>query len=329
MNETLTIVVFAHNEADCIADLLADLRRQSVLADEEIRHAIVHLLCNGCTDATCDIARRATCDDPRFVVHEITKSGKANAWNLVGSLTPEDSHHIVFCDADIRILNTNAIEELLSCFGKPGVEIACSRPVKRFPERVPLWLKAVSGGVGGRHQDGVVCGQLYAARAEFVKKVTIPEPCLVEDGFVAASANTLCFQAEIDRSRVHACQTAEHSFYACCCISEFFFHDVRIALGTLINQKYFAFLHAKGEQMDPEPLYKTLQAESLSIIEKPSWSLTNIRSMIFRPSLKRAKGVATGRGLVKSFVLAPAFFAYVFVVYTVAFLHLRKATFRW
>ncbi len=97
-----SVIIPAHNEAASIGRNLAALRVGTQVDDLE-----VVVVCNGCTDRTAEIARRA---DPRATVIEIPEPSKAEAVRVGNTVT--DVFPRVHLDADIELSGTAVLDLL-------------------------------------------------------------------------------------------------------------------------------------------------------------------------------------------------------------------------
>ncbi len=142
-----SVVIPAHNEAASIARTLAALRDQGDLD--------VVVVCNGCTDETASIARRA---DPTARVLEIAQPSKIEAVRVGNGATSVFPR--IHLDGDIEVSNVAALLAPLTREGVlatgPEREVpreGCSRLVRWYYD---VWeqLPHVRSGLFGR---GVVC----------------------------------------------------------------------------------------------------------------------------------------------------------------------------
>src|ERR671916_3274463 len=95
-----SVIIPAHNEAATIGRNLAALRMGTHGDDLD-----VVVVCNGCTDQTADVARRA---DPRARVIEIPQPSKAEAVRVGNAAT--DVFPRVHLDADIELTGAAVLE---------------------------------------------------------------------------------------------------------------------------------------------------------------------------------------------------------------------------
>lgn len=130
------IGVFAHNEQESIPALISDLALQSICRDPGTQLQI-HVLCNGCTDQTHDIAQgvlaRSAELRPITILHSFLESGKALTWNRFADALPPHSDLAVFMDADIRFRDIHALSQLIDDLQQSTALAVTSRPIKEEP----------------------------------------------------------------------------------------------------------------------------------------------------------------------------------------------------
>ncbi|WXG52265.1 MAG: glycosyltransferase family A protein [Candidatus Sedimenticola sp. (ex Thyasira tokunagai)] len=214
MGKLVSIVIFVHNEEEALPNFLRELANQRLSLD----HYRFNLFfaCNGCNDNSVKLCEEASDNFAdlfeSYIVYDWSEPSKSMAWNRSVRLLQEQNSpdFIVFMDSDISIESATCIEDLLREFSDDKCQIVTSKPVKQFSSSTPWFLKVASKIVGNKHQDGAVCGQLYAARASAVHDLYLPVPCLVEDGFIAATMVTNYFTENPDPSYVRASKRAWH-----------------------------------------------------------------------------------------------------------------------
>lgn len=143
-----SVIIPAHNEAATIGRNLLALREGTHATDLD-----VVVVCNGCTDETAEVARRA---DPRARVIEIQQPSKAEAVRVGNTAT--DVFPRVHLDADIELSGT-AVMQLLEPITRDDVlataprrdvpKTSCSRWVRWYYD---VWesLPQVEAGLFGR-----------------------------------------------------------------------------------------------------------------------------------------------------------------------------------
>lgn len=188
------VAIFAHNEAQRIAACLGSLP----LDRRDMRF---HLLINGSTDRTAEIARRIAGDRPSLVIHELTLGGKARTWNrFVHDIVPATiPDMVVFMDGDAEIAPGSFEAMARALETQPGTNAIAGMPLNG---RSHLAYQAMIRSEGG------LFGDLYALRGSFVGRIRaanlrLPVDLIGDDGLVAAWAATdLGTDADWDRSRL-------------------------------------------------------------------------------------------------------------------------------
>ncbi len=242
----INIGVFAYNEQENIANIINDLDLQSVMTNGLFQLS-VQVLCNGCTDKTVPIAitsvERCKNINKFTEVKDYKVGSKSITWNKFINSNIEGSDFIICIDGDIRIHDQDAIINLIHDLDNSNSYALTSRPMKKLDKlnRKPL-LKVATKIAGAEHVDGKICGQFYAVKTDNINNIQLPNPCLVEDGFLAACLITSLFTHEGDPKLIKASQSVCHEFEVPGSLKEFFYHDVRILLGCELNAAYYSFL---------------------------------------------------------------------------------------
>lgn len=243
MTLEVAVAVFAHNEEANIGNVIRDLARQNVGRDVSVRTTI---LCNGCSDRTFEVANRIVeglgVNSPgTFEVSNFEQGGKGRTWNrFVETLTETEAEVAVFVDGDIRIEDPDAIAKLSRVLtSNPEARAAVSRPVATFHPDAPAALRYLFERTKTEFEDGAICGQFYAAKVDAIRDIRMPDPCLVEDGFLAACIKTELFSQPDVPKKIVAAGSVQHHFEAPRSLSEFFHHSIRITLGTELNAALF------------------------------------------------------------------------------------------
>lgn len=251
--------ILAHNEEMGIAATLADLWKQTWLktgADTEVLCVV-----NGSRDRTAEVARGFFEAHPlpgtTARVIEIEKAGKANAWNeYVHHLSAADAGLLFLVDADIGLPAPDTLERLAAALqNHPAATVSVDQPVKDLALRGDAGMTArLSKAAADLAAAGPpkLCGQLYAARAEALRRIRVPEGLLVEDGFIKAMLLTDNLRIPEDLSRIVRAEGAWHVFEAEAKISTLLRHERRILIGTVMNILLFGELQkaaAHGEDI--------------------------------------------------------------------------------
>lgn len=239
------IGVFAHNEAEGIAAMVARLAAQDVLRSEAIS-ARVLVLANGCTDAT--VARARAASVPGIEVVELAKGGKSRTWDrFVHDLSRPEADVMIFADADIEFSDDGALRRLAEGLAaRPDLWVLNSQPVKDIvarPEglsRIDRLIAAASGGLDDWQKS--ICGQLYAMPAGRARMFHLPIGLPVEDGFLRAMVLTDALTFDGDLGRIDGLDGAFHIYASERSIGALIRHQTRIVIGSAINAACFAAL---------------------------------------------------------------------------------------
>ena len=131
----VTHIICAHNEQDHIESKLANAFDATIEGDLD-----VILVCDGCTDATAELARSVAKDRPQLRVIEIPHSGKILAEEAAVSHAKGD--YLVFSDAD-TLLAADTIRRLVRALGDTscvGANVCAGSTGS--PDRVYMGLEA-------------------------------------------------------------------------------------------------------------------------------------------------------------------------------------------
>jgi glycosyltransferase involved in cell wall biosynthesis len=175
----ITIAVLAHNEERRIGACLASL--------VAVPDAAVHVLVNGSSDRTAEIARAGAAGRPNVAVHEYEEGGKARSWNrfLFDELAAFSPVH-VFVDGDAEVA-PGSIEALAAALAaNPSANAASGLPLNgRNAARYRRQLVEEHG----------LFGDLYALRGDFLARmkargIRLPVDLVGDDSLVGALAKT-------------------------------------------------------------------------------------------------------------------------------------------
>ena len=179
---TVTLVVAAHNEADCIEEKI----RNSLLLDYPADRFEVLIGSDGSTDGTDEIVRRLA--EPRVRLWRGERAGKASVLN---SCIPAASSQIVVLSDANTIIERDAIKLLTQHFGDPNIGAVCGRlklfnPRRKGYEESIYWtyescIKLYEGKWGAVMGAN---GGLYAIRRKLF--APLPTGTIVDDFVMAA-----------------------------------------------------------------------------------------------------------------------------------------------
>lgn len=250
----VAIGILAHNEAHDIANLISDLGRQTLLSN---RHLVVeiHVVANGCTDATVEVSKKALAGAPfcseniKTFVHDLERAGKSNAWNeLIHTRLPTTTEFVFLSDADIRIPEATSLQLMLDALVQSNTaQVAVDRSVKDLSEapRKSIVERLILAGSGTAYETWTaIAGGLYCARFVTLQDVWMPIGLPGEDGFLRAMILTTNFTRDEDLDRVTFVPGARHIFESERIVRGVFRHNVRLAIGTAINVLLFQHFRA-------------------------------------------------------------------------------------
>ena len=235
------IGVFAHNEADGIAAMVARLLDQDILRDPAFSVRVL-VLANGCSDDTAAQARRAGVE-----AVDLPEGGKSRTWNrFVHDLARADAEVLVFCDADIEFCDTGAVRRLVLAMGPHWV--INSQPVKDIvarPEGLSAMDKIIAAAGGGLDDwQTAICGQLYAMPTGMARRFHLPIGLPVEDGFLRAMVLTDALTGPEDFSRIAGAEGVSHIYASERTIGALIRHQSRLVIGSAVNFAGFGALAA-------------------------------------------------------------------------------------
>lgn len=252
---TVDLGVFAHDEADTIGGLVADLGRQTLLADGEADARVV-VLANGCRDDTAERARTAIAAlapdvAARFAVVEFAQGGKSRTWNrFVHEVSRAGAGTLVFVDADIALPEPDTLARLATAVEtRPDLDVMVSTPIKdaALPgARVGVLARFIARTPSVDSGRTAICGQLYAMRAARARGIAMPVGLPVEDGFLRAMVLTDCLSAPEDLRRIDRDPAVFHVFESIRSAPELLRHQQRIVVGSAINAVLFAVIRREA-----------------------------------------------------------------------------------
>jgi len=235
------IGVFAHNEGDGIAAMVARLLAQDLSGLE----ARVVVLANGCTDDTVTRARAAGAE-----VVDLAAGGKSRTWNrFVHDLSRPEAEVLVFVDADIEFTAPDSLKRLaLGLAARPALWVLNSQPFKDIvarPQDLSLLDKIIASAAGGLDDwKTAICGQFYAMPAARARSLHLPIGLPVEDGFLRAMVLTDALTRPEDFSRIDGLEGLSHLYGSERHLSALIRHQIRIVIGSALNFAAFDTLRA-------------------------------------------------------------------------------------
>lgn len=276
----VTIGMFAHNEERKIASMIARLAQQDFTG----LNVDVVILGNGCVDRTVEIARQALAGiDPRLVgssVVDLPSIGKSGTWNqFVHELSPKESEVLIFLDSDIEFARDRSILDLVQLLrDRPHAHCSVSAPIKRVDLEGGLFARLAARGPATYDAGSSICGQLWAARSEAVRRFRLPLGLPVEDGFCRAMMVTNLFTGvrdSDDLGRVAADPGIFHYFEPEPTLRGWYRHERRLLAASAVNLLIYDLLWSRVVPgTDAGQVMRSFEAES------PRWLRDLVRSRV-------------------------------------------------
>jgi len=245
--------VFAHNEQNGIASVLADLARQDLFDRPDVSVRIF-VLANGCTDATVPVAQAAVRALPAGIgecvsVLDLPFKGKSRTWNyFVHELCAGRADYVYCVDADIRVPARENLGLMLRRIEETRALVIASRPRKDI-EVAPGALSlidriiALASGTMSDFRNSIA-GSLYLVRAGAVEGIYMPVGLPVEDGFLRAMILTrLLTEAEV-LGRIQGEPGIWHVYGSLRTVRALVRHQTRLVIGGAVNTAVFDHLRA-------------------------------------------------------------------------------------
>lgn len=250
------IGVFAHNEQESIAWVLADLARQDLFERPDVSVRLF-VLANGCTDATVAAARAAVKAMPKHVaactsVLDLPFKGKSRTWNhFVHELCANQADCLYCVDGDIRIPEEANLGRMLQQLQARGAQVVNSRPRKDIevaPGEDLSWMERLIVLASGTASDyrNSIAGSLYLVRAEAVRDIHMPVGLPVEDGFLRAMILTRLLTELEDLRRIHGEPGIWHVYESLRSAPALVRHQTRLVIGSAVNTVIFDHLCANA-----------------------------------------------------------------------------------
>jgi hypothetical protein len=155
-------------------------------------------------------------------------------------------------DADIIFESDDVLEQLLrELLANEHAQVSTDTPIKSFTRDTENLSVMDRGSLAASEQKskaGVICGQLYCARADTLRKIWLPPDLPVEDGFLGAMISTSGFTGPDDLTRIAWVPTARHFFRTHRSVGGFIAHEARIIVGSTINSWLFGLLWKEGRK---------------------------------------------------------------------------------
>jgi len=304
----LSIVILAKDEERNIGRFLDSLAAQTLLGRDNIQTSLF-IVANGCSDRTVQIAR-ATASKAllsRGVKSQIldwATPGKSRSWNrAVHELLPGDVDYIMAIDPDIEFVDAFVLAAMFDAIrANPKLQVVSGFPVKDTARKArPTLVDRFSMRISGltRHA-GSINGSLYLATASCLSEIWLPDETPGEDGFLNAMVMTWGFSQPEQRDIVSQMAEPTHYFASHSPVN-YFAHEKRMIVGTMINRWIFEYLHSLQLSGPAGPLIQRLNREEPNWVEKIIRERSAGKWLIPRALLLRR--LAPKQGLTASYLL--------------------------
>lgn len=271
---TLAIVILARNEERKIGRFLQSLATQT-LFDRDIDVSL-YVVANGCSDRTAQIARENASKalHSRGVKSEIldwTTPGKSRSWNrVVHDVLPSDVDYVLAMDADIEFVDDSVLAAMFDRIrGDRQLEVVSGLPIKQSArEARPTLIDRFSMNISDlTRYSGAINGSLYLAKASCLREIWLPDETPGEDGFLNAMVMTRGFSRDERPDLVAQWSEPTHYFESHSPLN-FFAHEKRMLIGTMINRWIFEYFHSLKLSEPGGPLVQRLNREQPNWVEK-------------------------------------------------------------
>lgn len=317
----ISIGILAYNEADLIGKTIESLLTQDIFYQSNSSTEIeIIVVPNGCTDNTAKIAQdtlgqlityNSITVKITWQVYEVQQPGKSNAWNVfVHQLSNAEADYLLLMDSDIQLLESTTITSMIKVLKTmPQAWVAVDKPIKNIYfkankniiEQLSIQIAKLSGKTKIPGQPAWICGQLYCAKAEILRKLWLPNNLPTQDAFLYTMIVTDYLKTSEVPDRVILAPSASHLFEAYLNPRRLLRHEKWLILGSAINQLIYQeilanpakeaglFIKEKNQQ---EPLWvqglikKSLLQNHWWLI--PNYILTRRIKSLFDKSLFQA-----------------------------------------
>ncbi len=197
------VAIFAHNEERRIAGCILSLPLGSDAFE-------FHLLVNGTTDRTIEIASSLTVACAQFHIHDLHWRGKARTWNyFIDTIFDERATACLFVDGD-AVVALGSLEAMVAT-------------LSAGPEANGVNAMPVTGRKQAIYREGILVehgmfGALYGLSGKFLNRlkassIRLPRDLIGDDGLIAALAKTdLLDESHWRKERIANCPSAEFAF---------------------------------------------------------------------------------------------------------------------
>ncbi|MBS0481130.1 MAG: glycosyltransferase family 2 protein [Proteobacteria bacterium] len=313
----LAVCILAKDEAATIGGFLAALSRQTLLHDRSVS-TTVFVAANGSTDDTAAQAANAAGSTLapmgiNYRIFDFAEPGKSRTWNrLVHREMPGDFDFVAFIDADITFIGDDVLERAVRALNeRPAMQAYSGFPIKNVAARdrkgildqLSLKTSDLTRYVGG------INGSLYVIRSACLASIWLPDETPGEDGFINAMVDTNGFTRASMPGAIAASAVPTHYFEAHSPL-QFFAHERRMIVGTMINCWIFEYLWSLKLSEPAGPIIDRLNNGDPRWVENLIAERVNSRKWVIPASLiLRRMRAGAGKSLFQRVLRFPVLLA--------------------
>lgn len=287
----ISIGILAYNESERIGPMLRSLFKQNFLVLSTSNNLIeIIVVANGCTDNTAAIAKstleelatQSKQENISWRVCEVGEKGKSNAWNIfVHELSSQKADYLFLMDADIVLHDRDTLHSMVKVLEtRPEVWIAVDKPIKdvslkkdrNLIDKLSILVSGLSGNHAVEGGPAWLCGQLYCARSEILRRIWLPIGSPTQDALLYTMIVTDCYKSPARADRIVLAGAASHIFEAYTNITRLFRHEKLLIIGNTVNEIIYkelipnsdafqdaGLLFGQKNRQDPKWLNKYIQ----------------------------------------------------------------------
>jgi len=257
-----SIGILAYNEEKNIAATLHSLLEQNLFRETILDVSGIEIIVvpNATTDRTVEIAEailksgisKGVSSNVSYRIDNLKEAGKTNAWNqFVHRFSSKEADFLILMDADIQFYEPTVLEKMFrSLQANPEKWVNTGHPLKSLAlKKNKTLIEKLSFAVSKQSKARApqLCGQLYMARAEKLRKITLPLGTNGDDGIIAEMICTNLLTQPYDANKMMiALPTPSHTFEAYLSPFAFIRHE-REQIKAILGQQWL-YAHLRSIQ---------------------------------------------------------------------------------
>jgi glycosyltransferase involved in cell wall biosynthesis len=287
----ISIGILAHNEAASIHVTLESLFQQSLFQSS---HHEVEVVCvpNGCSDDTAIVSHQVLMRlmdqyapmNVKWKVCELAQPGKPNAWNhYVHEFADRDADYLILMDADIWFVQMETLDRMVAVLDRDSeVWVAVDQPIKDVvlkKNKNPIeHLSTFVSELSGSNNAVWLCGQLYCARAEVLRRIYFPLELTADDGFLYEMITTDGLTTECQPHRIARAPMASHVFEAYTNPRQLIRHERWLVVTNITTALIYERVKNTSEVQSVSSLFRTWDQQN------PKWVSHLLREKLMAQS---------------------------------------------